>query len=557
MDQKTYKKLYRQARDSFSTITLAEKRRIKKVYIDAANLAAEAVKASVLADLSPITIALNQQLQASLEAGANMISASLEKNIPLSISEAYGRYLNVDAMYLDDAFKAARATGLLTQAGILNMGVAVNQRLVVATIHRMYADGYSFSDRIWGTGLNKAGRFIGVNGSYQDSIKQIISMGIAQNRDTFDIAKDIQDYAAKGRDFVIKEGRYGKLIPGTAQYKRRIPKNIDWRAVRLVRSELYASLQAASLEQGRLNPASSGWYDWKLTPGAQHRCVCPKLAADSPYREEAVPAFPHPNCYIEGTEVYTKRGWIDFRNVDIDTDLFLSMKPETMEYEWVNAVNYYSFHVNESLVEMKSNSFNMVTTKNHRNYTKSAHKMRWLTSEEIHNGKYSTMAIPRTGKWEGSKPNNVQLGTYILTPEQYCQFMGYYLSEGNISKHTKGIKHFGTIAQMKPDSKKTMADFLYTLPFKVTPSKVGFYFGDESVCLDLKKIGHMCWNFKIPEAIMKMPPDMIKIFLNAYMLGDGSERKTNGLGIKSIERTLFTSSKIMADQIGELIIKVG
>ena len=296
MDQKTYKKLYRQARDSFSTITLAEKKALKKIYIEAASLAAEVVKTSVLADLSPLTIALNQQLQSALEAGAASISASLEKNIPLSISEAYGRYLKVDASYLGDAFEAAGATGLLTEAGIYNMGVGVNYRLINATIHRMYSDGYTFSDRIWSTGLNKASRFIGVNGAYQDSIKQIISMGIAQNRDVFDIAKDIQDYAAKGKDFVIKEGRYGKLIPGTAQYKRRIPKNIDWRAVRLVRSELYASLQAASLEQGRMNPASSGWYDWKLTPGAQHRCVCPELAAASPYREDDVPAFPHANC---------------------------------------------------------------------------------------------------------------------------------------------------------------------------------------------------------------------------------------------------------------------
>ena len=142
MTQAEYKKLYSAARNSFKTITAKEKRIIKGVYIEAAKLAAEAVRSSVTVDLSPLTIGMNQQLQASLEQGANMISAALEKNIPLSISEAYGRYLKVDASYLGDAFEAAGATGVLTEAGIYNMGVVVNYRLINATIYRMYSDGY-------------------------------------------------------------------------------------------------------------------------------------------------------------------------------------------------------------------------------------------------------------------------------------------------------------------------------------------------------------------------------------------------------------------------------
>ena len=89
--------------------------------------------------------------------------------------------------------------------------------------------------------------------------------------------------------------RYGELERGTKKFIRRIPKNIDWRAIRLARSELYASIQESSRIQGHENPAIKT-YVWNLTAGAVHECICPDLAANSPYRENEVPDYPHSNC---------------------------------------------------------------------------------------------------------------------------------------------------------------------------------------------------------------------------------------------------------------------
>ncbi len=297
MTEAEYKKRYRAARDSFQNITAKEKRLLKKVYRDAASLAADAVRNAELSGFSQLTVDSFNHLERALHEGGAIIGTATQDSLPVMINQAYGRYVDIDAAYLGDAFAAAGAGDLLTEAGVRNMARAVNLRLVNATVRRIYSDGYNFSERIWSTGrkvVNGRKLWIGMNGAYQDSIKQVISLGLAQGRDIFKIAKDIEVYAKSNKIGLMK--RYGRLVAGTSEFRKRIPKNIDWRAVRLVRSELYASLQAASIEQGRINPASNGWYDWRLTPGALHSCICPDLSEASPYRAEDIPDFPHSNC---------------------------------------------------------------------------------------------------------------------------------------------------------------------------------------------------------------------------------------------------------------------
>jgi hypothetical protein len=309
MTQAEYAKLYRAARDSFQNITVREKRLLKKAYQEAAALAATAVRNAELSGFSQLTISSLNQLEKQLNAGFAIIGKATENSLPLMINQAYGRYVDIDAEYLGNAFEVAGAGSVLTETGYRNMAKAANLRLINASTRRLYADGYTFSERIWSKGrkvlttkkivdgvevLRQRKLWIGMNGSYQDSIKQVINLGFAQGRDPFKIARDIEVYAATNKIGLMK--RYGTLVRGTSAFAKRIPKNLDWRAVRLVRSELYASLQAASLEQVRINPASTGWVDWRLTPGAQHSCICPKLSEASPYRVENVPAYPHSNC---------------------------------------------------------------------------------------------------------------------------------------------------------------------------------------------------------------------------------------------------------------------
>jgi intein/homing endonuclease len=62
----------------------------------------------------------------------------------------------------------------------------------------------------------------------------------------------------------------------------------------------------------------------------------------------------------------------------------------------------------------------------------------------------------------------------------------------------------------------------------------------------------------IPQKIKNLNPEYIKIFLERYSMGDGSIRNNKWKeGNFRDEETYFTSSKKMADDIGELILKAG
>jgi hypothetical protein len=72
---------------------------------------------------------------------------------------------------------------------------------------------------------------------------------------------------------------------------------VDYRAMRLYRSEIHRNLQEAAVEEGEDNPACTGEYDWILMPGrGVWQCDCPELAAGGPYTRETIPDYPHPNC---------------------------------------------------------------------------------------------------------------------------------------------------------------------------------------------------------------------------------------------------------------------
>jgi len=108
------------------------------------------------------------------------------------------------------------------------------------------------------------------------------------------------DRVPKGADLRTKEWR-GKvtLTPDQRAYRARFGKvGVDYRAMRLYRSEKYRNLQEAAVEDGESNPGCTGEYDWVLMPGrGTWNCECPDVAAAGPYTVAGgIPEYQHPNC---------------------------------------------------------------------------------------------------------------------------------------------------------------------------------------------------------------------------------------------------------------------
>lgn len=303
MTQAEYNRLYRKAINDSQRLTADAMVVIRKAYEEAADIAAEQVARTTARGLSELTSASWASIEAQLRAGADIISRANESATPLSIQAATRGLFDVDAQVIGEAVDAA-GTQLITLAGIENLGVAVDARVVIAQATRTYGGNYTFSDRVWDL-FDTDGRPIGLNGDYQYRVKNLILTGQAQGRDVIDIAKDIQLYVAEGADAVFTPGRYGVLQPGTREYRSRVSGRVDWRALRLARSEMAASIQQAGIIEGQINPGTDGLYDWNKIPGnpidpvpsattSGKRCI--DLQRGSPYREGNVPSYNHPNC---------------------------------------------------------------------------------------------------------------------------------------------------------------------------------------------------------------------------------------------------------------------
>jgi hypothetical protein len=281
MTKAEYNYLYALARARFPGLTNSALQQLKRVYNQAADDVAAIIARAEMKGLSEITTNSWRAIQVQLEESADEIQAALRGQIERVVTNGARRYSVIDEAYLVDV--AGETAGRITATGIHNMIVAVDRRVVASIINRVYQDGYTYSQRLWRAGA-----------AYGTNVKNVVSAGLAQGRDIFTIARDVQQYVRRGREALVK--RYGDLKPGTRAFVRRVGKRVEYNSLRLIRSELYASMQDAGRLAGQMNPGCIGMYEWIRGGAEDWGCECPDFAAGSPYTLEAVPSYPHPQC---------------------------------------------------------------------------------------------------------------------------------------------------------------------------------------------------------------------------------------------------------------------
>lgn len=286
MTSAEYNRAYVRARAAWPNLTRQTMIELRRVYQSAARLASAAVREATRAGLSSITSSMYSQLQRQLMQGVNQINEALAAKVPQVAGTGFQSYARIEQRYLIDSVVRAGAVQAIPPALIRQFYVGLNNRVVEDVVRRIYANGYSFSTRVWNAAMD-----------FNTQINHVVSTGIAMNRDVLSIARDINVYVRDGKMALM--GRYGPLVRGASDFTRRIRGKIDYRALRLVRSELTASLQNASVQAGEANPACIHMYEWIRVNVEEWGCVCPELEENSPYRTESVPGYPHPNCMCQ------------------------------------------------------------------------------------------------------------------------------------------------------------------------------------------------------------------------------------------------------------------
>ncbi len=283
MTNAEYQKQYRRARQQFPKLTQRAMKKILRAYRAAGKDTAKFIKGNLVEGLTTPTAKAYVAFQAELKRLAKNIAGEIEKITPGAVKKSTEATAEVHAQVLADAAGTAGAGSKITTAGINKLYVGVNDNVVRDLVSRIDRNGYTFSKNVWKTARD-----------YPEQVNRVVAAGVAQGRDAIDIARDITTYVDDGKTALIK--RYGQLKRGTAKFAQRISDDVSWQALRLVRSELYMSLQNASVAQGKATCAADGKYDWVLSGGGQHSCVCSDLADNSPYGESRIPTYPHPNC---------------------------------------------------------------------------------------------------------------------------------------------------------------------------------------------------------------------------------------------------------------------
>lgn len=262
------------------------------------------------------------------------------------------------------------------------------------------------------------------------------------------------------------------------------------------------------------------------------------------------------NCYHEDTEVYTENGFVLLKDVNLG-DRVLSINPITKNLSWERCIAKQSKY-SEKIAKLKGVRFSVAVDPKHRffAYKKVCHtnnttyEPRFIDGVDLLNKKYK---FYNSSHWVGEDIKSVNINGLEIPINDYLIFMGYYLSEGSFDNR----KYHNRIEIAQTKYKDLMFDRLSLFNPHLVQKGINIY---------SKQLKQYCSQFGnspekfIPDIIKSLTPDKIRIFLDAFALGDGSIKKFISKNNKYdgfVYNKYYTSSKRMADDLVELIIKTG
>ncbi len=278
-------------------------------------------------------------------------------------------------------------------------------------------------------------------------------------------------------------------------------------------------------------------------------------------------------CHDDQTEVLTENGWRLFKDVT-RFDRLLTKDPETDIAEYSEPTKLISFPRQGKMHLYEKRGGNFCVTPNHRmfyrslNHKSETRKGKWKFGE-IQDMSKSQHHINHVIKWDKEDEDYFILPALTTArktfPDRYfhlddaLELLGYYFSEGHLQKGTrraggsKLVYGFG-LSQQKGEVFDKMVAVLDRLKLKYSVyshyrRSEQIYVYDMQIGRWLAQFGHYCLSKTIPRFIQELSVRQIRIFLKAFLDGDGYIHKGTSI--------YYTSSKDMADDLQELILRTG
>ena len=279
--------------------------------------------------------------------------------------------------------------------------------------------------------------------------------------------------------------------------------------------------------------------------------------------EMSCPALPlHPNCFKGDVEIYTEKGWQRFDSLEKDIKVAtLSLNSREMQFQ--KPLHYIENYYKGSMVRFYNHHNSIEATAGHEmlvavRSSEKDRKKKFLVKKEAGELKGENFFYQKV-EYGNITPKPVKIGEYVLSEELYAKLIGYYLSEGSVNQNTAEVK----ISQHKNGSREKIyndilpLESIHKIHLRLTDNSIQF--NDKTLNSYFKKLKLQPERF-IPEEVKKMSKQGLNQFLEAYILGEGSvkvSRRLRGQLHDSVGKVIFTSSKQMADDLTEIVLKAG
>ncbi len=288
-------------------------------------------------------------------------------------------------------------------------------------------------------------------------------------------------------------------------------------------------------------------------------------------------------CYDDKTEVLTENGWKLFKDLQVE-DKIVTLNPKTNELEYQCFSNFITYHYKGKMIKISSDHTDLLVTPNHNVWVR---MRRTRKNEVLKYGRWrpyhfreasqlpTEFYLKRDCVWKGKteqwfilpeyrnkwnrKNGNAKFKKVDDVIENYfpkkkikmndwLAFLGLWLAEGSLSKNTVQISQKKYIDEVRTILKK--------LPFHIHEYNYGYNHGVMLFTINNKQLRNYLHQFGkcdekfIPKWIFNLSKRQLRIFTDAYGLGDGSKRKGKLYQI-------ITTSKAISDGFQEIAIKIG
>lgn len=283
-------------------------------------------------------------------------------------------------------------------------------------------------------------------------------------------------------------------------------------------------------------------------------------------------AAPLTGCYDEETEILTENGWKFFRDLSLNDAVATLSEQNAIEFQQPTQLFVYDYE--GDMIHFKTRSLDLLVTPNHK----------MIIDNRRHNWRRELVRadafdvnghnIPKQGIWSGEERAYFVLpsikfikygrqGRTLYTVERdaiqinmdyWLAFLGIFIAEGSTDNERIAKRHGYRIfiTQRKSETVAEIDVLLKRLPFVYRYNGCSFIICNKQLWTYLRTtIGTYAKNKKIPQNIKQLSTRQLNILFDYLVKGDGQIHKKTG------QVTYYTASKDLADDVQELVLKIG